>query len=159
MIAGILIGDAASVGRLRRMRDTANREVARTVAKLGINLQDNIQQNKLSGEVLHIRTGALKQSIALRIEQSDATVSATVYSNLAYAAAQEYGFSGTVDVRASLRRIKEAFGHPIAAETVAVGAHGRRADLPARSFLRSALNDLTPTVNARVGEALREALS
>jgi hypothetical protein len=107
---------------------------------------------------LHARSGALKQSISVRVDRSATTVSATVFSDLDYAAAQEYGFSGTVDVRASLRQIKEAFGHPIAAQTIGIAAHSRRMDLPERSFLRSALDDLTPDISAGVADALREAL-
>ena len=159
MISANLVGDTAAPGRLSSMRDAANQGIARAIAKLGIDLQNNVQQNKLSGQVLQVRSGSLRQSIAMRIDQSDTTVSATVSSDLDYAAAQEYGFTGTVNVRASLRQIKEAFGHPIAAQTIGVGAHSRRMDLPERSFLRSALDDIAPDIHAGVEHALREAFS
>lgn len=158
MISIKLIGDDAALDRLNTIRDAANQGVARAIAKLGADLRNSIQQNKLSGQVLHARSGALKQSISVRVDRSATTVSATVFSDLDYAAAQEYGFSGTVDVRASLRQIKEAFGHPIAAQTIGIAAHSRRMDLPERSFLRSALDDLTPDISAGVADALREAL-
>ena len=41
-----------------------------------------------------------------------------MFTDLDYARAQEYGFDGTVNVRASVRRIREAFGHPIAEKTI-----------------------------------------
>ena len=158
MISADLVGVGAALDRLRAMREAAGSGIARAIAKLGIDLQNDVRQNKLSGQVLQARSD-LRQSIAVQIDQSDTAVSATVYSDLDFAAAQEYGFTGTVDVRASLRQIKEAFGHPITAETIGVGAYTRRMDLPQRSFLRSALDDMTPDIGASVEDALRQALS
>jgi phage gpG-like protein len=141
------------------MPEAARQGVARAVAQLGIDLQNNVQQNKLSGEVLRVRSGTLRQSIMLQTDQSGTAATATVWSNVDYAAAQEYGFSGTVSIRATLRQIKEAFGRPIAAKTVSVRPYGRRMDLPERSFLRSALGDMTPDISAGIEDALRTAIS
>lgn len=159
MISGSLIGDDVLLDRLRQMPEVARAGVARAIAQLGIDLQNNVQQNKLSGEVLQVRTGSLRQSITVQINQSDASINATVSSNLGYAAAQEYGFAGTVSIRAGLRQIKEAYGCPIAAKTVSVRSYRRRMDLPERSFLRSALDDMTPDIDADIKDALREAIS
>lgn len=92
------------------------------------------------------------------MDQSTPTVSATVYSNVDYAAAHEFGFGGRENVRASLRRITMAFGRPIATATIGVGAYSRRLDLPQRSFLRSSLDDMASHIGATVDDALREAL-
>jgi hypothetical protein len=159
MISANLLGDEAALDRLRALPDAASAGLARAIAKLGIDLQSNVQQNKLSGQVLNVRSGALKSSIDVTIDQSGTGVTATVFTDLDYGDAQEYGFSGTVNVRASLRLIKEAFGRPIAAKTVSVGAHSRRMDLPERSFLRSALDDMRPDISAGVEDALREAIT
>ena len=159
MISAGLVGDGAALDRLRALPHAANEGLARAIAKLGIALQNNVQQNKLSGQVLNTRTGALKSSIDVTTEQSGSGVTATVFTDLDYGAAQEYGFSGTVNVRASLRLIKEAFGRPIAGKTISVGAHSRHMDLPERSFLRSALADLAPEISADVEDALREAIA
>jgi len=64
-----------------------------------------------------------------------------------------------VSVTASLRRIREAFGRPIAEKTVNVRGYQRRMDLPERSFLRSALDDMGPTIRDEVQAALTEAVS
>ena len=159
MISAGLVGDRAALDRLRALPGAVNAGLARAIAKLGIALQSNVQQNKLSGQVLNVRSGALKSSIDVAVEHSGAGIIATVFTNLDYAAAQEYGFSGTVNVRASLRLIKEAFGRPIAAKAIGVGAHSRRMDLPARSFLRSALADMAPDISAGVDDVLREAIT
>ncbi len=159
MIAACLLGAEPALDRLRAMPDAARSGLARAIAKLGIDLQNNVQQNKLSGQVLKVRSGSLKSSIDVETDQSAAAITATVSTNLDYAAAQEYGFSGTVGVRASLRQIKEAFGRPIAEKTIGVSAHSRRVDLPERSFLRSALDDMAPDISAGVEDALREAIT
>ena len=159
MISAELLGDEPALDRLRALPDVANAGLALAIAKLGIALQSHVQQDKLSGEVLKVRSGALKSSIDVRIDKSAAGVTATVFTDLDYAAAQEYGFSGTVNVRASLRLIKQAFGRPIGTKTVSVRAHSRQMDLPARSFLQSALDDMAPNISADVEDALRETIT
>jgi hypothetical protein len=159
VISAELLGDGLALDRLRALPDAANAGLARAIAKLGIALQSNVRQDKLSGQVLKARSGALKSSIDVEIDKSATGVSATVFTDLDYGAAQEYGFSETVDVRASLRLIKQAFGRPIATKTISVRAHSRQMDLPARSFLQSALDDMTPDISADVEYALREAIT
>ena len=159
MIAAQLIGDEQALSWLRGIPDAAGSGLARAITKLGIQLQSNVRQDKLSGQVLSDRTGALQSSIDLQIEQSAGKIAATVFTDAEYARAQEYGFSSTVNVRASLRRIREAFGRPIAEKTISVRAYSRRMDLPERSFLRSALEDIAPQIQSEVEGALREAIA
>ncbi len=159
MITAVLVGDEKVLARLRSMPDTASAGLARAIARLGVDLQRSVQQDKLSGQSLKIRSGLLKASIDLQLEQNGGTMSATVSTDLDYARAQEYGFAGTVNVRASLRRVTEAFGRPIAEKTISVRAYSRRMDLPGRSFLRSALDDMAPQIQAGIDEALRAAVT
>jgi hypothetical protein len=159
VISAELLGDGPALDRLRALPDAANAGLARAIAKLGIALQSNVRQDKLSGQVLKARSGALKSSIDVAIDKSATGVSATVFTDLDYGAAQEYGFSGTVNVRASLRLIKQAFGRPIATKAISVRAHSRRMDLPERSFLRSALDDMARDISEDVEAALREAIT
>jgi phage gpG-like protein len=158
VIAIQIADDAAAQQRLRKLGEAAESGIARAVTKLGIELRNTVQQDKLSGQVLHPRTGTLRDSITTQIEQRQAVFSATVSSEARYAAVQEYGFQGRVDVRASLRRITKAFGRPIAPITIGVGAHSRRMDLPPHSFLRSSLDDMAPYIGSEIEDALREAL-
>lgn len=159
MITALLVGDDQVLSQLRAMPDAIDSGVARAIAKLGIDLQRAVQFDKLSGQALMDRTGALRSSINLRIDQSAGQFTATVFTNCDYAGAQEYGFSGTVNVRASLRQIREAFGRPIAEKTISVRAHSRRMKLAEHSFLRSALDDLSPEIEDEVEAALREAVT
>jgi len=145
--------------RLRALPDAINSGLLRGITQLGIELQRHVQQDKLSGQVLRSRTGSLRSSIGLRVDQSGGAVTASVFTDSRYAGAQEYGFTGTISVRASLRRIRDAFGRPIAGKTISVRAYDRRIDLPERSFLRSALEDTAPVIRDEVGAALAEAVS
>jgi len=159
VITAYLVGDEQLLERLRALPDAINSGLARSITQLGIDLQRNVRQDKLSGQVLRSRTGALKSSIDLRVDQGARSVSASVFTDLRYGAAQEYGFAGTVSVGASLRWIREAFGRPIAEKTISVRAHNRRMDLPERSFLRSGLEDMTPAIRAAVEAGVAEATS
>jgi hypothetical protein len=159
VITAYLVGDEQLLERLRGISDAVNSGLARCITQLGIDLQRNVQQDKLSGQVLKSRTGTLKSSIDSRVDQNARGATTDIFTALRYGAAQEYGFTGTVSVGASLRRIREAFGRPIAEKTISVRAYDRRMALPERSFLRSALDDMTPAIREAVDAALAEAVS
>ena len=159
MITAYLIGDEQAVERLRALPEAVNSRLLRLITQLGIELQLAVQQDKLSGQVLRSRSGSLKSSIGVKVDQSGGAITASVFSESQYAGAQEYGFAGTVSVRASLRRMTEAFGRPIAEKMISVRAYDRRMDLPERSFLRSALDDMTPAIREEVEAALAQGVS
>jgi phage gpG-like protein len=158
VIDAVLVGDRRLIGQLQALPQAVQSGLGRAMLQLAQQLQDHVQQDKLSGEVLRVRSGALRASIAAQTADSGTTFSATVGSDLPYAAAQEYGFSGTVSVRAHLRRIREAFGRPIAERTISVGAYTRNMNLPARSFLGSALADMQPEIEAALRDAVNQPL-
>jgi hypothetical protein len=159
VITAYLVGDEQLLERLRGISDAVNSGLARCITQLGIDLQRNVQQDKLSGQVLKSRTGTLKSSIDRRVDQNARGATTDIFTALRYGAAQEYGFTGTVSVGASLRRIREAFGRPIAEKTISLRAYDRQMALPERSFLRSALDDMTPAIREAVDAALAEAVS
>jgi len=159
VITAYIVGDQQVLERLRAVPDAVNSGLLRAITQLGIELQRDVQQDKLSGQVLRSRTGALKSSIDLRVDQNGGAITANVFTDSRYGGVQEYGFAGTVSVRASLRRITEAFGRPIGEKTISVRAYDRRVDLPERSFLRSALEDMRPAIRDGVEAALAEAVS
>ena len=159
MISACVIGDGQALERLRALPEAAKSRLLRAITQLGIELQSDVQQDKLSGQVLRSRTGSQRSSIGLRVDQSDGAFTASVFTDSRYADVQEYGFAGTVSVRASLRRVKEAFGRPMSEKTVSVRAYDRRMNLPERSFLRSALKDMTPAIRDGMAAALADAVS
>ena len=159
MITAHLVGDDRVLARLRAMPDTINSGLVRAITKLAMDLQRKVQQGELSGQVLAARSGSLRSSIDLRVDQSAGSVAATVFTDSAYARAHEYGFEGTVNVRAGLRRITQAFGRPLSGKMISIRAHSRGMDLPERSFLRSALEDMTPAIRSEVEAALRATVT
>jgi hypothetical protein len=159
VITAHLVGDQDVLARLRGIPDAVNTGLVRTITKLGLDLQRRIQQDELSGQALAVRSGLLKSTIDLSLEQSGDRVTATIFSSSAYARAHEFGFTGTVDVRASVRRVRQAFGRPISEKVINIRAHSRRMALPERSFLRSALEEMGPAIRDEVEAAVREALA
>ncbi|ENT0719320.1 HK97 gp10 family phage protein [Neisseria gonorrhoeae] len=119
--------------------------VVKSVGRSALRLQSEVMLNRLSGRVLRVRTDNLRRSVHQRVNVSGNVVSGEVNTNVRYGIAHEYGFAGSVNVKASLRQVRQAFGKPLKPPRyVRVRAHTRDVKLPERSFLRSALRDLTP---------------
>ena len=98
MITGYLIGDQQLIERLRALPSAVNSGLLCAITRLGIELQREVRQDKLGGQVLRSRTGSLRSSIDLSVDNGGGTITATVFSDSRYAGAQEYGFTGTVSV-------------------------------------------------------------
>lgn len=91
------------VGRLRPQIKTAMQKIAFTLVRY-------VQEKKLSGQVLHRRTGTLSRSIKGIVIDEPARIIGDVASRsggnapLKYAARWEYGYVGTEKVKAHIRR-------------------------------------------------------
>jgi hypothetical protein len=84
---------------------------------------------------------------------------ASVFSaGVKYAFAQEYGFDGDETAAAHSRTIKQAFGKSIAPKTIFVRAFSRHMNLPERSFMRSALDEMQDEIAEALSEAVSEGL-
>ena len=93
-------------------------------------LQRYVKQEKLSGQVLKVRTGNLRSNINQTVEDQGGQIVGSVGTNVKYGRVHEYG--GTVSIPEHDRRL-------MSGKTVTVRAH--TATFPARSFLRSSLSD------------------
>lgn len=172
MFTAWLVGDKELIERVTAMPDKIRSRVATAVAKLARDLQRHVMQDKLSGQVLHRRTGTLRSSINVKgPEETTTGVTASVGTNVVYAGIHEFG--GVIDMpprtttinrrfdesrlRASGRFVKAGTPGAIAT-THAVG--GYQIHMPERSFLRSALHDMEQRIKdgltAAVGEGLNE---
>jgi phage gpG-like protein len=152
-----LTGDRELAARFDAMPGHVRAGLARIVARLGLELQRRVEE-KLSGEVLRGRTGGLRSSINTRTQNTPTSVTATVRTNIRYAAAHEYGFQGAVSLDEHLGRVTQAFGCSIRPTNVTMRAHERRMNLPERSFPRSALADLAQRIEEESRIAMEEAL-
>ena len=157
MLTAAVIGDDKAAALLDSFGDRLQAGLGRTMMKLALSLQRKVMDDKLSGQVLAVRTGRLRDSIVAEVRQVDQAIVATVGSDVGYAAFQEYGFNGTESVREHLRTIRQAFGRPIAEKQILVRASSRRVDYPAHSFLRSALAEMQPDLMAGLQAALTDA--
>lgn len=136
----------------------------RAVERLSIIVQGGVKEGKLTGQVLHVRTGTLRRSINRRITEDSSGVFATVGTNVRYAAAHEYGFDGEVTVKAHTRRAQQQMAlkgkkRPGKSEgTINVRQFTRHMHLPEKSFLRSELRDRTPQIQQDLRSAALEAI-
>lgn len=112
-------------------------------------------KEKLSGQVLNVRTGRLRRSIHMEVNESVTSVVGTVGTNVIYARPHEYG--GPVTVKEHLRTVKQAWGRPLKEpKQVTVRSHVK--NLPERSFLRSSLLELKDDFYQEVDAGVKRAM-
>jgi phage gpG-like protein len=116
------------------------------VRRLAIKAQGVVKGEKLTGQVLHVRTGTLRRSINQQIEETGTGIFAKVGTNVKYAAIHEYGFDGAETVRAHTR-----LGHP-------VRAHVREVHMPKRSFLVATLNEMSEEIRTTLRATILKAV-
>ncbi|MBU1223095.1 MAG: phage virion morphogenesis protein [Gammaproteobacteria bacterium] len=159
MIHGMIVGDRETIAKLGKTKERARDGVKKTIVNLTLELLRRVKADKLSGQVLNVRTGLLRRRTHHRVTESGSRIEGIVGNNAEYARAHELGFKGPVSVKAHLRQIKEAWGKPLkAAKKIQVKPHTRQVELPARSFLRSALADMEPKIRDELRETLRHEM-
>jgi len=142
------------------------------IESLAIRLQTKVKRDKLSGNPLKRVTGDLSRSVNYKF--IDGGMAAQVGANTPYAARQEYGFSGTESVRSFVRRSRAqmttAKFNKLGLETrpskakskgtgeVVVRAFSRHVNTPARSYLRSSLDEMRGTIKAKIQAAIMQGL-
>ena len=155
-----LIGGDALVTALRQWTPRLQKEIEASIGRSVLRLQLHIKANKLTGQVLKVQTGTLRRSIDQVVTTSGNSVTGQVDTNVRYGIMHEYGFSGTVQVKAHMREIKQAFGRPLKEpKFVQVRAHSANVNFPERSFLRTALRDLKPDIESDLKASIERAIS
>ena len=122
-------------------------------ADLALRLQAHVRDDKLSGQVLQARSGALKASIAAAIDLDGAVIRARVFSldDVKYAAIQEFG--GQTSPHDITPDKAKALAFMIGGRRVfANRVHHPGSHIPARSYLRSSLDDMA----AQICDELRQ---
>lgn len=120
-------------------------------------LEDRIQQ-KLSGEVLETRSGALAASIISSIENDGSDISVSISSTgVPYAAIQEFGGKTAAHDIVAVKAKALAFsmgGEQMFAKSV----HHPGSTIPARSYLGSSLSEMSDEIESGFKQAILEAL-
>ena len=156
MITGAIVGGNEAVVRFDKFGSSIRDDLRTAVQILAIQLQAKVKEEKLSGQVLNVRTGRLRRSITQRVDADQARVYGIVGTNVEYGAAFEYGFSGVESVRAYMRQMKKAFGKTVNnPHEIAVSAHQRTVNIPEKSFLRSALAEMKDEITAAMAAAVK----
>lgn len=152
------------LARLQGAGERLHQSLLRTIQRLAIDVQSTVKDGKLTGQVLHNRTGTLRRSINQKVDDQGTRIMASVGTNLRYAHIHEFGFDGVVNVREHVRRSRAQMNVPVKQRArksdgeITVRAHQMHMRMPERSFLRSALNDKSTTIRDQIKQAARGAL-
>lgn len=156
MIRGWLVGDKELIARFERFGPTVRQDLETAVKLLSLKLSAKVKEEKLTDNVLRVRTGRLRRSITQKVEADGARVYGIVGTNVSYGAAWEFGFSRKVGAgsrggpRTLLGKARESY---FARHTPGVK------HVAARSFLRSALEEMREEITASMDKAIRESAS
>jgi len=139
---------------LERLAALGKQELAtavETAVRLSVDeIVTNVQANKLTlgaPRYLNVRTGMGRRSIVGRtMPLTGGKVVGMFGSHLDYMRAHELGFQGRVQVRGHSRRVGKG--------SATVRPHERMMNMRARRFLRDALQEGIPNLDARLGRAL-----
>ena len=166
MITGKLTGDQTLLLKLRGMNIRIRDALRRAVTEAAVALTRYVKEEKLSGQVLHNRTGTLRRKINFSVHEDATSVTATVGVKLAYAAVHEYGFDGVVTVREHTRAIASrnvrgsirGKSRAIASGVAFVRSYERHMHLPERSYLRSSLRENAGSIRDQLRAAVVQAV-
>jgi phage gpG-like protein len=151
VISGIVIGGEAAVARFDAFPNRLRDELKVGIGRAALLVQGNSKE-KLSDDVLHVKTGRLRRSINVKDQSTGDTVQASVGTNVVYAHAHEYGFQGTVSVR-------EHLSTSVKGKKFTVRSHDMKMNMPERSFLRSALAAMAEPIRAEFEAALQRSIA
>ncbi|WP_207000738.1 hypothetical protein [Trinickia mobilis] len=158
MIEAKVTGADKVVAQLRAITPRVRTALEQKIQRLTIQLQRKVVADKLQGQVLNVRTGRLQRSIDQAMVSTGDDILGVVSTNVVYAKPHEYGFQGTVTVKAHLRTITQAFGKQLKDPVqVNVGSYSMKMNLPEKSFLRSALADMSDQITQGIREVVTEA--
>ncbi len=185
MIKATLVGDDKLKDWLKTAYPRIKGELNQSMARLVIALTRKVKQEKLSGQVLKNRTGTLRRSISPFISSAGENLTGKVGTNLEYAAIHEFGgvtkphtilpkrgkallFAtggeyqisafGQLNIAKYTRKGKLARRQAQGAVTFAKKVNHPGSVIPERSFLRTALNEMTPEIRAAFENAVTRVI-
>ncbi|RBP15873.1 bacteriophage HK97-gp10 putative tail-component [Roseiarcus fermentans] len=133
--------------------------LAAKAVELAAALADRVRTDKLSGGVLNVRSGALRDSIAAEVSTDGDGVAASVAStgDVKYAAIQEYGG------KTAAHEILPAKAQALAFVVGGALRFARKVEhpgsvIPERSYLRATLDEMSGDIVAALADAAAELL-
>lgn len=174
------VDSSVAGARLKAMGGKVRSNLLKTIRSLTLAVEAKVKQ-KLSGEVLHVRTGVLRSSITSRTQVAGDSVVGSVGTNVRYGRVHEYGFKGIVTVNAHIRRtqaqmrkatysrrnkdgelaskVRQTGKYGRSTGATQVTTHQRQVNFPERSFLRSSLHEMADKARADILQAVREGMA
>lgn len=135
---------------LSKYPQEVEKQVRFTIEAVARKVQDDARENA------PVDTSNLQGSIQVDLSRLD-DLYAEVKTALEYARAQEFGFTGEVQVSAHRRTIDEAFGEPIQERTIDVSAHTRKMDIPGTYYMTRAAAAHKQTWRLKIRDAVQRA--
>lgn len=154
MISLSVEGEAALADRLAALPAAVQAAVLAKATQLAEALKAHVVQDKLSGQVLQTKTGALRDSIEAEVVGDGPQVSVRLYSRgeVRYAAIQEYG--GHTPAHDIVPSKGKALAFLVGGrQAFAKIVHHPGSTIPARPFMGPALSDMA----AQIADELKAA--
>lgn len=132
--------------KLKVMPEKMNRSLTKAITILTIELKNYIVKDKLTNNVLNVRTGNLRRSIQQVVNSQPDNVTGEVFSagDVKYAAIHEFG--GTIKSRLGTGEGKPK---PNGKATIV---------MPERSYMRSSLKEFQTRIQSRLSIAVNEGI-
>jgi phage gpG-like protein len=143
---------------LAAMPDRVRQALSSKANALAVALEAKIQQ-KLSGGVLNMRSGALARSIIATVDESSADVAVRIGSSgdVKYAAIQEFG--GAIPPHEIVPNKAKALAFVVGGKQVfAARVNLPAVTMPERSYLRSSLAEMAGEIREGLSGAVAEAM-
>jgi hypothetical protein len=154
-------GDRETIVKFEKVSAALHAQLLKVTKKYAVNLQQHVKDDKLSGQVLNRRLGALSSSIKFAVDDTGQAVYGRVFSSgdVKYAAFWEFGFHGTEQVSPHERIVSHVFGRKVTPLAQRVKGHSRKVDQAPRSFMRSALADMAAEIKGAYVKAKDDAIA
>lgn len=140
-VAATVVGAAEVATRFERGAADARPVLRTRVQGLGIKLQRKVKSEKLTGQVLHVRSGRLRRNINEQTTETAAAVQSSVGTNVVYGRAWELGFERRRRASGLLGRLRARLGR------------GSMRRYGPRPFLRPSLEEMRPEIVATLQAA------
>ena len=148
------------VAQLRGVGQQAQDRLLKAMQRLMIDLQRKVKEEKLSGQVLQNRTGTLRRSINQTVTADGSSITGQVGTNVVYAAIHEFGGKTAPHLIEAKNAAALAFIAPWGPGKGPGGlsffksVHHPGSQMPERSFLRSALQDMQGQIEETLAKAV-----
>lgn len=157
-------GDREVLAKIGAMSGAVHASLLKAVTKLSLQLE-TLVKNKLTNQVLNVRSGDLRRSIFSRVNNEKDYVGGDVASSgdVKYAAIHEFGGTikhpgGTAYLVTQRGAIFISNAKAAAMKTDPKRTRPHDIPMPERSFLRSSLGDMKGQIISSLTEAVEKAL-